>query len=467
MKKTTLFSLALAAGLALSPVLADAQSKVTLTTANEVGSEFSFVTNAGTLSVDWGDGTPVEVTATGEAIKGTLKGQTVTITSDNLTFLDCSSCKLTDLNLSALDLNVLNCSDNQLTSLSLSTATRLQDVDCSSNKLKSLSLTRVTGLISLNCADNELSLLSLSDQKDLKYLICSDNSLTSLSLSNASSLETLWCQDNSLKSLNLAANTQLQSLVCDNNELTNITVTNCTKIIDFWCDNNQLTSLEIYKNQDLETLSCSNNALSSLNIAAASPSKPTVAFYCDGNNLTFASLHTADYVENEDNMIYSPQNPFSLSATQVTVGENFFLPEMDKNVDGESVSPKYTWLNGEEELVKGSREDYTARSNMFIFNKPFESIYCKVTSSKYPDLTLTSTPLTVVEKGTGIQDIMAAYGFSYITNNGSITMKSGKPYQVNIYSVDGKQVWSGTVMNEERVNLGHGIFLVNGVKISL
>lgn len=467
MKKTTLFSLALAAGLALSPVLADAQSKVTLTTANEVGSEFSFVTNPGKISVDWGDGTPVEVTSTGEPIKGNLKGQTVTVSADNLWLMDCSSCNLTDVKLDASDLKVLNCSENQLTSLDFSAVRYLQNVDCSGNKLKNLALSRMTSLVSLNCADNDITSLSLSDQANLKYLICSGNAMTTLSLSNAPKLETLWCQDNSLKALSLSANTNLQSLICDNNELTSITAPNCTKIIDFWCDNNKLSSLEIYKNQDLETFSCSNNALTSLNIPAASLGKPTLAFYCDGNNLTFASFHTKDNMVNEDNMCYAPQNPFPLSASQATVGENFLLPDMDKNVDGESVSPKYTWKNGEEALVKGSREDYTARGNVFVFNKPFESIYCEVTSSKYSDLTLISAPLTVVQKGTGIQDIMEAYGFSYITNNGTITMKSGKPYRVNIYTVDGKQVWNGTVTNEERVNLGHGIFLVNGVKISL
>lgn len=468
MKKTTLFSLALAAGLALSPVLADAQSKVTLTTANEVGSEFSFVTNPGKISVDWGDGTPVEVTSTGEPIKGNLKGQTVTISADNLSLLDCSSCNLTDMDLvNAPELKTLSCSDNQLTDLEVNPLHELISLDCSENQLKSLSIVLAKNLQSLNCADNELTSLSVSNQSKLKYLICSGNKLTALSVSASPMLETLWCQNNSLTSLNLSSNQNLQSLVCDDNKLTSISSSNITKLVDVWCDNNNLKTLSVQMSEGLQTLSCSNNGLTTLKVPAASASNKSLAFFCDGNNLTFSAMRSSENVENEDNFAYMPQGEFPLPADQVKVGDPLELTGLDENADGEATSPQYTWKNGDTELVKGSRNDYTSRSNTFTFVKPFESIYCEVTSTKYPGLTLTSSPLAVVEKGTGIQDIMNVHGFSYVTNNGAITMKSDKPYHVNIYRVDGTQIWSGTVTDEERVTLGHGIFLVNGIKISL
>ena len=83
-------------------------------------------------------------------------------------------------------------------------------------------------------------------------------------------------------------------------------------------------------------------------------------------------------------------------------------------------------------------------------------------------MVLTSTPLAVVDETTGIDDVMKTFGFSYTTNGGVITMKSDKPYQVRIYTVDGKMVWNGTVgTSEKRVSLGHGIFLLNGLKLSI
>lgn len=468
MKKTTLFSLALAAGLALSPSLADAQTKVTLTTEKAAGSEFSFVTNPGSVTVDWGDGNAVQVSSTGDPIKGELKGNTVTISSNYLWLLDCSSNDLTALDIeSGSYLKSLFCADNKLSKLDLNSSRNLETLDCSDNELASLGLTLLRSLKSLNCANNGISTLTLSNQTQLKTLICSGNKLSNLVVSTASSLETLWCQDNSLKTLNLASNKKLQSLSCGNNQLTSLSVSGCTGIVDFWCDNNQLESLSVENNVGLQTLSCSNNQLSSLTIPAASSTNKALAFYCDGNNLTFSSMHSLGNIENEVNCLYAPQGEFPLPVNEIKVREQLTLDGLNENADGAATTPTYVWKNGDEELKKGSKEDYTARGYMFTFYKPFASIHCEVTSRSYPGLTLKSTPLMVIGEGTGIQDVMDAYGFSYITNNGMITMRSEKPYRVTIYTVDGKQVWSGTVAGEERVTLGHGIFLVNGMKISL
>ncbi len=469
MKKTTLFSLALAAGLALSPSLADAQTKVTLTTAKAVGAEFSFVTNPGKITVDWGDGKAVELSSSGEPIKGELKGQTVIISPENLTFLDCSSNELTQFNVEdALSLRTLYCEDNQLKSLSLDGCRALEDLDCSENDLSSLSTSFLNNLQVLNCAGNALYALSVQSQPKLKTLICSDNKLESISVSQNSALETLWCQNNKLRTLNLSSNKNLQSLVCDDNQISTVNVSGCSQIIDFWCDNNQLKTLDVKNNVDLQTLSCSNNQLTSLNIPAASANKKTKAFYCDGNNLTFTSMHSLSNIENPDNCLYSPQAAFSLPQNTILVGERISIEGFAENADGSNVSPFYTWKNGDVELEKGSKGDYTAIGYRFTFNKPFEAIRCEVTSAGYPGLVLTSTPLAVVDETTGIDDVMKTFGFSYTTNGGVITMKSDKPYQVRIYTVDGKMVWSGTVgTSEKRVSLGHGIFLLNGIKLSI
>lgn len=468
MKKTTLFSLALAAGLALSPSLADAQTKVTLTTTKSVGSEFSFTTNPGKITVDWGDGNAVEISSDGSPIKGELKGQTVNISCNYLWFLDCSSNELTGLSLSdASSIKTLFCSNNSLVGLPMNSLGSLETLDCSSNKIGFMTLSSLTNLRSLNCADNELASLSLTGLSKLNTLICSGNDLETLNVSVATNLQTLWCQDNSLKTLTLTSNGKLESLICDNNQLSNINVSNCTGIVDFWCDNNQLTTLNVSKSLGLQTLSCSNNQLTTLNIPAASIGNKTKAFYCDGNKLTFSSMHSIDNIEKEDNMLYSPQGNFPLPVNEVKVGERLTLEGFANNADGDNVSPDYVWKNGETELVSGNSGDYTGRSNFFIFNKPFEAIRCEVTSYSYPGLTLTSEPLTVYDESTGIEEIMDAHGFSYITNAGTITMRSEKPYRVQIYTPDGKQVWAGIVTSEERVNLGHGLFLVNGVKITL
>lgn len=467
MKKTTLFSLALASGMAILPSLVNAQAKVTLTTSKEVGSEISFVTNPGTISVDWGDGNVVDVLSDGEAIKGTLKGTSVIISANNLSFLDCSSNELVTLTVTdAADLKTLYCSNNSLKSLVLGSR-NVEYLDCSDNEMSSLSLVLYPNLKFLNCAGNNLMSLSLTQQGNLETLICSDNKLSALVTSKATGLKTLWCQNNTLKSLDLSANRQLESLVCDNNNLTNLNVSNCTGLVDFWCDSNQLESINVHSNVKLETFSCSNNQISALTVPALSSADKALAFYCDGNNLTFSSMHSPSNILNEKNIWFSPQGAFNLPVSQIKVGESVTIEGMDTNLDGDYVYPDYQWTDGETYLEKGSSADYTAKKNKFTFKKAFDEIYCEITSSVYPGLTLKSTPLAVLSEETGIQDVMDAYGFSYKTNNGAITMRSEKPYRVNIYSIDGKLVWSGFVVNEEQVSLGHGVFLVNGVKISL
>lgn len=469
MKKTTLFSLALVAGLALNPISANAQTKVTLTTTKAVGSDFSFVINPGKVLVDWGDGQAEEISSDGAPIKGELKGHTVIITQKKLTFLDCSNNELTQFDLEdGLFLKTLYCRDNQLKSLNLNECRVLEDLDCSGNELSSISTSLLTNLQILNCSENALYALSLKSQPNLRMLICSGNKLESLSVTQNSALETLWCQNNKLKTLNLSNNKNLQSLVCDNNQISTINISGCSQIVDFWCDNNQLKSLDVNNNVDLQTLSCSNNQLTSLNIPIASAKKKTKAFYCDGNNLTFTSMHSLSNIENSENCFYSPQADFSLPQNTILVGERISLDGLGENADGDNVYPFYTWKNGDVELEKGTKGDYVAMGYRFTFNKPFDAIRCEVTSSSYPGLVLTSTPLAVVDKSTGIDDVMKSFGFSYITNGGVISMKSEKPYQVKIYTLDGKIVWSGIVgITEKRVSLGHGIFLLNGVKVSI
>lgn len=468
MKKNTLFSLALAAGLALSPSLADAQTKVMLTTTKAVGSEFSFVTNPGKITVDWGDGKQVELSTVGESIKGELKGQTVTVSCDNLWFLDCSSNELTAFEIAdGLNLKALYCSDNKLTSLDLNQLRNLETLDCSENEMETLGLTLLRNLTSLNCSDNKISSLSLTNQTQLKSLICYGNSISSLLVSSAPNLETLWCQDNKLNGINLASNSKLQSVVLDNNNIGEVNVSNCTGMIDFWCDNNQLKSLNITKSVGLQTLSCSNNQLTTLKIPMASSTNKALAFYCDGNKLTFGSMHSMDNVQDLANTMWGPQQGFLLPKNQVNVGDRLNLEGFEKNVDGDQIYADFIWKQGDTELTVGDQNDYTMRSSTVTFYKPFDAVYCEVTSDYYPGVVLTSESLAVVDPSTGIKDVMSAYGFSYVTNNGMITMKSNKPYRVNIYTVDGKQVWNGVVTAEQKVSLGHGIFLINGVKISL
>lgn len=474
MKKTTLLCAALGAGLCLMPMSVGAQTSedvgqdvVTLTTSKTVGEELTFTVNSGIFTVDWGDGTPVEVKSTGEPITGNLKGTTVTISSDRISYVDCSSSGLTSLKLSdAPYLKVLNCSGNNLSDISVQSNGYLEDLDCSDNGLSYISLTSQRKLKIFNCSGNELTSLNLGNVTGLKILICNDNKLSNLSFSGLSALETVWCYNNDLKTLNFSSNTNLQSVVCDGNQLTEISTSGSgTKIVDFWCNNNQLTSLNLTQGVNLETLACANNQISSLSLAALT-GRTALAVYLENNKLGFSDFYSTYNVED---FVYGPQQAFSLLTNSVEVNKAVTIPNYEKNVDGESIKTSVRWVNGVtgEDLVYGSKNDYTSRINNYFFMKPFESIYCVMTSNLYPDIELVSEPLTVADP-TGINAINVENGFVCRNVNGQLFMSADKAYYVRVYSSEGKSVWSGTVTREGiSLKLGHGVYLANGVKISL
>lgn len=474
MKKTTLLSAALLAGLSLMPGYVGAQTSadadpdvVTLTTSKAAGDELTFTVNSGTFTVDWGDGNAVEVKSTGEPITGTLMGNTVTISANTITYLDCSSSELTAIKVSdAPYLKTLNCSDNSLTDIGVQSNGYLEDLDCSGNKLSYISLSSQRNLKTFNCSNNEFTSLSLSSATGLKILICNDNKLANMSFSGLSALETVWCYNNSLKSLNFSSNTNLQSVVCDGNQLTEIQMAgNGAKVVDFWCNNNSLETLDLSQSSQLETLSCTDNQLTSLSLAALTDHQ-ALAVYLKNNQLVFSDFYSP---ENVADYVYGPQDPFSLSKSSVSVGESVAIPSFEKNVDGQSINASVRWINSltDEELVYGRTEDYTSRSVNYTFMKPFESICCAVTSSLYPDIELVSKPLKVVDP-TGIKDINAEVGFVCSARDGRLYMSADKAYFVHVYAADGKLVWSGTVTNTGvSITLGSGVYIANGVKVSL
>lgn len=472
MKKTTLLSAVLMAGLSQVPLGVMAQETdtgeqevVKMTTSKAVGSEFAFTLNSGTVMVDWGDGNPVEVKSTGEPISGSLKGQTVTVSATKITYLDCSSTDLTALEVrDASSLRTLYCADNSLTDLAIQSNGYLEALDCSNNQLKYISLSSQRKLKTLDCSNNYITSLGIGSATKLNTLICSDNSLSTLSLSGVPELTTLWCQNNQLKTLDFSKNSNIQSVVCDGNQLTKITVSG-SNVVDFWCNNNQLETLDLSRCKTIETLSCSTNQLNKLSLAGLSGRK-ALAVYLDNNKLGFSDFYSTNNVLD---YVLAPQQNFSLGTNEISVNGYVDVPDYEKNVDGQEIKARIRWRNIQtgEELVYGRTEDYTSRLSRYTFFKPFESIQCVMTSSLYPGIELLSEELKVSDP-TGVKDINAESGLICKEVNGQMYMSADKATFVRVFSVDGKQVWSGTVTDTSvSLNLGHGVFVVNGIKISL
>ena len=473
MKKITFFVFALTTAFFGGVICVSAQTQVVMTTSRTQGENLSFTVNRNAaITVDWGDGNAVSMTGTEEAITGVLKGTQVTIAGEPLTFLDCSDAGLTALDVSkATGLNTLYCSDNSLQTLGLSQNKKLVDLDCSNNQIGSLPLTNNKELVSLNCSYNKLTTLSVSNCAKLKQLICGNNELTALPVTRNTLLNTLWCENNAIKSLLLSYNLDLETVDCSDNELTKISEKGFEKLVDFWCDNNQLEQLSFGVSADLQTLSCENNLLSALEFTKLN--NKALAVYCGNNALDFSSFFTMASVTS-GNYFYGSQHDFLLSDSVVNIGDEVLTPDMSKNGEGSTIAPLYKWYdeNGTQ-LTKGTASsatgDFSQISNAFRFKKAFPEIYCQTTSVFYPNITLKSKKLKVVDPTVdGVGDVAKEKGFTYYTDESSIWMTAKETMTVRIYTLNGQQVWSGAVDSfGKRVNLAKGMYLVNDVKVTI
>ena len=104
--------------------------------------------------------------------------------------------------------------------------------------------------VTINCADVPI------------FLTPPHQELSNLDVSKNQKLEMLWCGHNRLKSLDVSKNTKLNTLMCYGNVLTDLDVSGCSELEIMCLYFNQLTSLDVSKNAKLSHLDCRHNKLS-------------------------------------------------------------------------------------------------------------------------------------------------------------------------------------------------------------
>ena len=448
---------------------------VTLTTGKNIGEPLTLVVNPrAAVSVDWGDGNAVKVTA--DTITGTLTSQTVTITGGKYwETLVCEGQELTQLELrQTTNLKNIYCQDNQLTAISLTSCMALERLNCSNNQLKNLSFSmRNANLEYLNCSKNELTTLSITSLKKLKTLICDNNLITSLNTSTSSDLRTIWCENNAIKSLYLTNNKAIYSLMCADNQITNISLApNIPALTELWCENNSIDRLAL-SGSSLKMLDCSNNGLSSIEYPSyVSSTNNMYAVFCDYNNLNFNNMIPRSYVA--DHFVYGPQNNFNLPVEAINIDETLDLSEYNNTPYMNRITT-YTWYSYDgTPLKKGSKTsgaDYqVSLGKTTFYTQQKGGTYCVLTSSKYPDLAIRSSWLIVKDPSdpNAIGTVQADNGLKYQYNGTSLNVQADQPTKVTIYTVSGMMVWDGTVdQNGTNIPLKKGIYLLNGKRIIL
>lgn len=188
-----------------------------------------------------------------------------------ITTLDCSSNNITELSNLPTALTTLRCALNDLSSFDfskLSTLKNLEELDCSFNKMKEL-INLPTTLTTLRCVGNDLSSFDfskLTTLKNLEKLDCSYNNLAVFDVPNLNNLKILDLSNNQLTRLSVSLS-KLEELDCKNNQLTDLDVSSCRRLDDLDCRNNLLTQLSLQNNKALTIFHCESNRLTELDLS--------------------------------------------------------------------------------------------------------------------------------------------------------------------------------------------------------
>ena len=153
--------------------------KITMTTKSDV--VIIIMAGSGTVSINWGDGSKIEThTLQAPDYKygvwyssddyfhvheyPSASSRRITITGEDITYLDCSRNQLTELDVSKNSaLIILGCNDNKLTRLDMSGLTSLRSFGCSVNQLASLDMSDCTALEKgFSCYSNLLTTSALN-----------------------------------------------------------------------------------------------------------------------------------------------------------------------------------------------------------------------------------------------------------------------------------------------------------------
>ena len=403
---------------------------------------------AGTVKVDWGNGTPVEQTAKGAYdgwdnaldFTGTPSG-TVKIYGEGIIYFQAftkyaaGASEITDgitavnLDGAAATLTELDLHQNNLTTVDLSKLTALKTLTIGVNDFATIDLSANTELTKLDMSDGKnngkVTSVDLSKNTKLTNVVLSGNKLTTLDLSNNPVAKTITVLNNQLTSINLGANTATgHTINLGNNKLTSVDLSQFANT----------TSSYIY----LRDNSLTGDAIKL-------PANAVVKrFWLDGNAFTLAQLYALKSLATQT-FTYATtytkaqaQAPYELP---VKIDVNGTVDLSSQAMLGETATT-FVWKNAEgTALVEGT--DYNLMgSGVFMFTTAQEAIHCEMTNAELNAFTAEkpyiTTTMEVKGSGSGISTIAAekAKKGEWYNLNGQRVIAPAK----GLYIINGKKI---------------------------
>lgn len=387
---------------------------------------------AGKVSVDWGNGAPVEQEAAAAydgwdnalEFTGTPSG-TVKVYADGINYFQAFTKYVNDAATGITD---------GITSIDLSNAPTITELDIHQNNLKSVDLSKLTALTSLTIGVNDFTTIDLSANTELTKLEISNGKnngvLAELDLSKNTKLTSIVASGNQLTTLDLTNNNVAKTINLLNNQLTRVMFgANTAKNHTINIGGNQLTTIDVSQFTDYSGmyLRLRDNELTEIVL----PGKIKL-LWVDGNKFTLSQLfnlkgqtNTLTYVT----LFNKPeaQAPMNIAAdgNKVDLSSEALLGE---------TATVFTWKDAEgNALVEGT--DYTVADGVFSFQKSLSGIYCEMTNDELSGLTAKTIAIDVV--ATGITNVNAEDTKSVVYNLAGQRVDNA---QKGIYILNGKKV---------------------------
>ena len=382
---------------------------------------------AGTVKVDWGNGTLDEKEATAAydgwdnalEFTGTPSG-TVKVYGEGIAYFQ-SFTKMVDGAVS-----------DGINKIDLSNAATITELDIHQNNLTAVDLSKLTALSKLTIGVNDFETIDLSANTELTTLdanATSKGKLTALNLENNTKLNTLKANNNKIETIDLSKNTALKNIYLLDNGLTSINLgENKTTKIYISLNNNKLETLDVTALTGLGngTLFLTNNNLTELKHGAIKTLNIT------GNKFNLASLY--ETIQNVTNITSDSMQDYDIAET---IDKSIDLASQ-ATINGEASTITWKTESGNA-LVEGT--DYTVENGVYTFIKEqTEKVYAELSNATaLPKLKtpIKTTLATVVGITNGISNIAAD--------------KTSKEY----YNLNGQRIAAPT----------KGMFIQNGKKV--
>jgi Leucine-rich repeat (LRR) protein/phosphotransferase system HPr-like phosphotransfer protein len=316
-----------------------------------------------------------------------------------LSNLQCNNNNLSELNITnCTKLKYIHCTSNNLSSLNLTNNTDLERLSCSFNKIKSLDLSSNAKLTNLSCTDNEMTQLNITGTANLDKIYCHSNNITTLDISGSSKLTYLSCADCKIESLNVSSNTLLATLIALNNNISSISLPKGETLTSIFIDNNKISSIDFSETTGIQYVKMNNNNLTSIDI-----SNNTDIRNLEISNNSISLLKTSD--SHTIGVVKCKQN--RLKFTDIAL---FGKPYIFEYSDQADITDNHTIYGGTEidlsgqEDIDGTKSVYKWYRDNALLNGITSSKYtptvtgvykCKITNTKYPELTLSTGNITV------------------------------------------------------------------------